>query len=50
VEKPGIANEEDIQDSILRGKGDANRFVVLKKAYIGRLPGKEVYDQQCKLQ
>jgi hypothetical protein len=45
-----IANEEEIQDSIFRGKGDANRFLGLKRAYTGRLPGKGVYDQQCKLQ
>jgi hypothetical protein len=50
VETPGIANEEEIQDSIFRGKGDANRFLGLKRAYTGRLPGKGVYDQQCKLQ
>jgi hypothetical protein len=40
VETPGIANEEEIQDSIFRGKGDANRFLGLKRAYTGRLPGK----------
>jgi hypothetical protein len=50
VETPGIANEEEIQDSIFCGKGDANRFLGLKRAYTGRLPGKGVYDQQCKLQ
>jgi hypothetical protein len=26
VETPGIAKEEEIQDWIFRGKGDANRF------------------------
>jgi hypothetical protein len=31
-------------------KGDANRFLGLKRAYTGRLPGKGVYNQQCKLQ
>jgi hypothetical protein len=31
VETPGIANEEEIQDSIFREKGDANRFLGLKK-------------------
>jgi hypothetical protein len=47
VETPGIANEEEIQDSVFRGKGDANRFFLgLKRAYTGR----GVYDQQCKLQ
>jgi hypothetical protein len=50
VETLGIANEEEIQDSIFRGKGDANRFLGLKRAYTGKLPGKGVYDQQCKLQ
>jgi hypothetical protein len=29
VETPGIANEEEIQDSIFRRKGDANRFFFL---------------------
>jgi hypothetical protein len=46
VETPGIANEEEIQDS---GKGDADRFLGLKRAYTGRLLGKGVYDQQCKI-
>jgi hypothetical protein len=46
VEIPGIANEEEIQDSIYRRKG----FLGLKRAYTGRVPGKGVYDQQCKLQ
>jgi hypothetical protein len=50
METPGIANEEEIQDSIFRGKGDANRFLGLKRAYTGRLPSKGVYDQQCNLQ
>jgi hypothetical protein len=50
VETPEIANEEEIHDSIFRGKGDANCFLGLKRAYTGRLPGKGVYDQQCKLQ
>jgi hypothetical protein len=50
VETPGIANEEEIQDSIFRGKGDANHFLGLKRACTGRLPGKGVYGQQCKLQ
>jgi hypothetical protein len=46
VETPGIINEQEIQDSIFGGKGDANRFLGLKRAYAGRLPGKGVYDQQ----
>jgi hypothetical protein len=50
VETPGITNEEEIQDSIFRGKGDANRFLGLKRAYTGRQPGKGVYDEQCKPQ
>jgi hypothetical protein len=50
VDTRGIANEEEIQDSIFRGESDANRFLGLKRAYTGRLPGKGVYDQQCKLQ
>jgi hypothetical protein len=49
VETPGIANEETIQDSIFRGKGAANRLLGLKRADTRRLPGKGVYDQQCKL-
>ena len=50
VETPGIASEEEIQDSTFRGKGDANDFLGLKKAYTGRLPGKGAYDQQYKIQ
>jgi hypothetical protein len=50
METPGIASEEEIQDSIFRGKSDANSFLELRRAYTGRLPGKGVYDQQCKLQ
>jgi hypothetical protein len=45
VETPGIANEEEIQDSIFRGKDDANRFLGLKRAYTGRLTGKGEYNQ-----
>jgi hypothetical protein len=33
VETPGIANEEEIQDPIFRGKGDANRFLGLRREY-----------------
>jgi len=29
---------------------DPNRFLGLKRAYTGRLPGKGAYDQQCKIQ
>jgi hypothetical protein len=39
-------NEEEIQDSIFRGKSNANRVLGLKRVYTGRLPGKGVYDQQ----
>jgi hypothetical protein len=49
VEMLRIANEE-IQDSIFRGKGDANRLSGLIRAYNGWLPEKGVYYQQCKLQ
>jgi hypothetical protein len=45
VETPGITKEEEIQDSIFRGKGDANRFLRLKRVYTGKLPGKGVYDE-----
>jgi hypothetical protein len=50
VETPGISKEEEIQDSIFRGKVEANRYLGLKMAYTGKLPGKGVYYQQCKLQ
>jgi hypothetical protein len=39
VETPGIGNEEEeIQDLIFCGKGDANRFFGFRRAYTGRLP------------
>ena len=49
VETPRIASEEEIQDSTFRGKGDANTFLGVKRPYTGRLPGKGVYNQQCKI-
>jgi hypothetical protein len=43
VETPRIANEEEIQDSIVHGKVDANLFFLgIKRAYTRRLPGKGV--------
>jgi len=50
VEKPRIAIEEEIQDSTFRGKGDANAFLGLKRAYTGRLHGKGTCDQQCEIE
>jgi hypothetical protein len=50
METHGIANNEEIQDSIFHRKGDVNRFLGIRRAYTGRLPGKGVYDQKCKLQ
>ncbi|XP_029641889.1 uncharacterized protein LOC115216564 [Octopus sinensis] len=36
--------------TVFCGKGHANPFYfILKKVYTGILPGKQVYDQQCKI-
>jgi len=50
VETPGISSEEEIQDLTFHEKDDANPFLGLKRVYTGRLPGKEAYNQQCKIQ